>query len=108
MDFPAILRKAKSYTCDEDDYYKIALAVRELYPKAVEECKAMPGYTPELLLEYILDELLDWARLEAPALFRYMQRQRYINGGIDEAYADDLVDGELTAIRKGTYFCARG
>jgi hypothetical protein len=108
LDIPAVLEKAKSYTCDEDDRYRIALAVKELYPEEVAVCKTFPGYTPELLLEFILDKILAWARTEAPAMFRFMQAERYVNGGMSEELANRFADGELDAVKRGELHSARG
>jgi hypothetical protein len=108
MDIPAILKKAKSYAGGEDDYYRIALAVKELYPEEVEACKGFSGYTPELLLEYVLEEIRAWARYYAPAMFRFMQYERYVNAGMSEEQACRFIDGELDAARRGEIYGSRG
>ncbi|GHU52247.1 hypothetical protein FACS1894200_12790 [Spirochaetia bacterium] len=67
---PAILSKAKTIEGKESDVFKICKAVCELYPKDVELCKKIEGYTPAYLRDYVMGEVLDWANMNDRELFK--------------------------------------
>jgi hypothetical protein len=108
VDWHAVLKKAKSYDTAEEDDCKIARALKALYPEEVESCKALPGYTPEKLLSFVMDEIRDWSRLNSPDLFRAVMAERYRAGGLGGKEAAGFIEGELDAARRNTFYYGIG
>jgi hypothetical protein len=108
VDWPAVLKQAKSYDTVEPDDCKIARALKALYPEEVESCKALPGYAPEELLAFVMDEIRNWSRLNAPDLFRALAAGRYRAGGAGEEAASGFTEGELAAARRNNFYYGTG
>jgi hypothetical protein len=108
VDWPAVLKRANSYGAGEEDDCKIARALKALYPEEVESCKALPGYTAERLLDFVMDEIRDWSRLKAPDLFRALAAGRYRAGGLGGKEAACIIEGELDAARRGVFYYGTG
>jgi hypothetical protein len=108
LDWDAVLREARNYRTDEPDEHKIARALKTLYPEGIEALKAVPGYTPEELLDFMMEKLRGWARVKSPALFRALMAQRYKSGGLRGEAAGRLIEGELTAALIGGLFYGAG
>jgi hypothetical protein len=107
LDWDAVLKEAQTYRTDEPDEYKIARALKALYPDEIEGMKAVPGYTPEELLGFMMEKLRGWARTKSPPLFRAIMTQRYAVGGLYGEEAERIIEGELAAALSG-YFMAQG
>ena len=104
MDVPEVLRQAKDDVGDvpdgvDPDTYRVCLAVKWLYPKEIEKCKAKPGYTPELLTFYILREIAEWARKKSPELFRSLMTKLYAEAGMKKENAGRFIEYELNVYR---------
>jgi hypothetical protein len=102
MDVPEVLRQAKADAGDvpegaDPDTYRVCLAVKWLYPKEIEKCKAKPGYTPELLTFYIQREIAEWAGRNAPGLYRALMLKLYAEAGMKAENAKWFVEYDLNA-----------
>lgn len=106
LDVAGILTLAKTY--EGPDRRRVVRAFEERYPVQADRCRLQPGYTDTMFEGYIMDIVLDYARYNAPPLFRAMMIERYTAGGMDAETAHHFISQELTAVQRGNFYTNGG